>query len=241
MKHLLSLFALFCSLITKAQDTTGITTMYHENGNKKSEGEYYGGFKIGFWQTWYEDGTLRSKENYSKSKELIDGINKDGIVSQGYNFEFSKFFVDSLGVLEGKSEWFYRNGQRCAEEIWGKSVVAVKHWDEKGKKQKVVEELNQLPIGIMESPKFNPNRVKELGKIWELKKADSGTRGVLQVTLDANRKIINLELTRSTGYEHLDNMILKMANEETNWTVCKIHHLPTSLTAILILNFNGSN
>jgi len=50
----------------------GIYYSYHPNGNIKEVGAYHKGEKIGFWQTFEEDGRLDTECMYSKKGKQIE-------------------------------------------------------------------------------------------------------------------------------------------------------------------------
>jgi antitoxin component YwqK of YwqJK toxin-antitoxin module len=49
----------------------GLRTFWHENGQKKSEGEYKDGEREGLWTFWHENGQ-KEKEGEYKDGEKID-------------------------------------------------------------------------------------------------------------------------------------------------------------------------
>ncbi len=62
------------------KEKTGHFTFYYENGQKKSEGEYYKDKRTGKWIFWQENGNIRDEAKYKNGKivSLIKEFDKDG-------------------------------------------------------------------------------------------------------------------------------------------------------------------
>ncbi len=62
------------------KEKTGHFTFYYENGQKKSEGEYFKDKRTGKWVTWQKDGNIRYEADYKNGKivSLIKAYDKGG-------------------------------------------------------------------------------------------------------------------------------------------------------------------
>lgn len=93
-----------------------LSTTYYGNGNKRSEGEYSFGERIGLWFYYYSDGTLESKIHYVD--EYKDGpfeeYYKNGNLKTRGSYKWEKkigiwFFHNEDGSL--KSTKLYEGGK----------------------------------------------------------------------------------------------------------------------------------
>jgi len=51
----------------------GLSTWWHSNGQKRSQGIRFKGVRIGVWNEWDKDGTLKEMKDHKK-EELIDSL-----------------------------------------------------------------------------------------------------------------------------------------------------------------------
>ena len=88
---------------------TGKVYSIYSNQTKKSDGYLLKGKKDGLWSEWYENGRIKSKENYS------DGI-ADGVWKQWYlNRQLRLKASFKEGKAHGLHEEWYSNGQKKEE------------------------------------------------------------------------------------------------------------------------------
>ncbi len=116
----------------------GRTTMYWENGRKKSEVHYVDGAPHGPRTAWYNSGQIWSSGEYVDGKE--DGTwtvwFPDGRKAQELRFDHGKYH----GL---HTEW-HPNGQKRTEVEYvdGKQQGTLTFWDEQGKIVRRVEFVN---------------------------------------------------------------------------------------------------
>ena len=81
----------------------GIHTEFHENGKKRSEGNFKDGKTDGLWTSWYENGQKESEGTY-KDGEL------DGLYTEWYENgqKIIRFFEDGIQtggeIMEKRSQ-----------------------------------------------------------------------------------------------------------------------------------------
>lgn len=217
----------------------GAFTNYYENGNKKSEGSFYDGFKIGNWQSWYEDGGIRSKESYINDIEIIKKIKEEGIISLGYKLNVGKYFLDSLSIFQGTSQWFYPNGQMSAEEEWASSLVSVKHWSEAGKKQKVdFDKEDPVWGGVIKLP--IPKDGYRAAFNVEHNTATGNGKVIIKFTINEKGVMEEIGISQSSDNKSLDDKAISMSKMAAGreWVVGRRHNLPSTFICLLPISFN---
>lgn len=216
----------------ESNEKQGDFVYYYENGARRMEGQYYRNFKVGMWKSWYETGAVRSKEQYLERPEDIDALLKDGILSLGYSLKTGKYFVDSGGVFNGVSRWFYPDGQKSAEEKWEKELVSVKHWNEKGKSLKVFKNDFDPVEGVLTIPTINKDRLDISGLTGITGKVYVG------VVIDEKGKVGNVRLARSSGNEEVDKKIIDFIKATDGlWEPGRYHNLPVTTECTVPLSF----
>jgi len=217
------------------EEKQGMFVFYYENGNKEKEGRYYSDYKMGLWQTWYENGTLRSRENYITRDGMVDTLIKEGVVSLGGNIMDVMYIARQKCVFEGKSEWFYPNGQISSEEYWNIRLLSMKHWNEKGKKVPVDKNRPTpfFPAGVAELPFCDMRTfIEEVGK-----KNIEG-KVVLEMGIDTEGRVESIDVRTSSGDINVDREIVKLLGYHNPvWTPGRIHNLPERMTVSLPLRF----
>lgn len=217
----------------------GFFTFYYENGGKKSEGRFYDGFKIGIWQSWYENGAIRSKEQYIDDIETVKKIKSEGIISLGYKLNVGKYFLDSLSIFQGISQWFYSNGQMSAEEEWGNTLISVKHWNETGKKQKVdFDKENPVLGGVVKGPR--PKNDYRSAFNADGYNAGKGGKVLMKFTVNEKGSLEEISISQSSGDPNLDDKALSMVKVAASreWEVGRRHNLPSIFVCLLPISFN---
>lgn len=87
----------------------GLEISWYENGQKKSEGEYQNGKKVGVWVSWYDNGIIGQKGTYQDDQ-------KNGLWMKNYrngNKESEGFYKNNL--REGSWKKWYESGKLWAE------------------------------------------------------------------------------------------------------------------------------
>ena len=110
---------------------TGKVFDFYDNGQKKLNGRYRKGLKIGQWTYYHQNGQKEREESY-KDGEL------DGLSTTWYE-NGQKQLEDTYkdGILDGKSTDWYENGQKMLEVTYkeGKLVGKWTRWYENGQKR----------------------------------------------------------------------------------------------------------
>ncbi|WP_118974317.1 TonB family protein [Taibaiella koreensis] len=213
----------------------GMFVYYYENGNREKAGRFYSDYRMGSWQTWYRDGTLRSKENYVEREGLVDTLIKEGVVAFGGNIMDVMYIVEQKGVFDGKSEWFYPNGQISSEEEWKVKLLSVEHWNEKGKKEPINKDRPSLlfPAGIAEVPLTNMRAFIEAAGKKNIK-----GKMLLELYIDAEGHMENASVQKSSGEYKTDREIVTLLEYHNPvWIPGKIHNLPERMKVNLPLSF----
>ena len=216
----------------------GLFVYYYQNGNKKYEGRYHSNFKVGKWQSWYEAGNLRSNESYVSDTNTINKILIDGIIGAGYNFEVGKYFLDSLGIYSGVSEWFFQNNQMSAREEWGKVLLSIKHWNENGKKisvdknKPIAEVVNSPPL-----PKYGFEKAM-VNKDFKSKGSNLKGRSIISFFVDIDGSVVDEKIEQSSGAVELDEEALAMVRHMNGeWMPGRSHNLPYKCKLYLPIKF----
>ena len=113
----------------KGSDTpyTGKVFLFHENGQKMSEGNYKDGKEDGLWVHWHENGQKRSESNLKDGKEnglwLMWHKNGQKWIEENYKD----------GKCEGLSVRWHGNGQKQVEgNFKDGELISAKFWNSKG-------------------------------------------------------------------------------------------------------------
>ncbi|MFM7730062.1 MAG: toxin-antitoxin system YwqK family antitoxin, partial [Flavobacteriales bacterium] len=93
----------------------------YPNGKTRSEGIYEGGFEMGPWKYYYEDGTLREEANYYKGKlhGLVKHYHPNGAVMvEGYFWFGAQDSTQRTYTNEGKllEQGHYLDGKK--KGVW---------------------------------------------------------------------------------------------------------------------------
>ena len=117
MRLLLSSLALLVVGCSVLMPLGNLTTQYHENGQKKSEGFMLKGEKNGLWTEWHENGQKSHEERYKN------------------------------GEVDGLVATWYKNGQQGMEGEYrnGKPVGQWNFWREDGSLVLFEEESLRIP------------------------------------------------------------------------------------------------
>lgn len=115
----------------------GAYTLYYDNGQKQSEGNYgdLGSYtRVGHWKFWYKNGQLQSEGNFEE------------------------------GLSDGLHTFYYTNGQKRAEIDFAKGYEqgAVVYWDEEKKKHLVL--LDDQLMWTMALKPAEKEKLKKTGK-----------------------------------------------------------------------------
>ena len=109
----------------------GLSTDWHENGQKWKEGTNKNGKKSGLWTTWYENGQKRGEGNYKDNE-------KDGLSTTWYE-NGQKWWEGNYKDNEedGLSTKWYKNGQKQQEGNYKEGNKDGVHtsWYENGQKE----------------------------------------------------------------------------------------------------------
>ncbi|MDB4551512.1 toxin-antitoxin system YwqK family antitoxin [Akkermansiaceae bacterium] len=109
---------------------TGKVFEFHDNGQKKSEGNYKDGKQDGHDVTWYDNGQKRSEGNYKDGKLHGDvrGWHENGQKMENATYK--------KGKPDGRSLAWHENGQMKSETNWKNGQIdgTLTLWHKNGKK-----------------------------------------------------------------------------------------------------------
>jgi len=131
----------------------GDLMFYYDNGNKKSSMHFDDhGMKVGYWEGWYPDGSIKSECHYENNKEvdhelyyyengqlcydvhyLYDTDNQIDMIYKSWNKDGSKMFEQCIydGVVTKWVTW-HKNGVMSSFETKNKNGKHLILWNENG-------------------------------------------------------------------------------------------------------------
>jgi antitoxin component YwqK of YwqJK toxin-antitoxin module len=139
---------------------TGKCFEFHDNGQKKSEGNLKDGKQHGLSVLWHENGQKKTEVNYKDGKQhglLVSWYENGQKVGEG-NFKG--------GEMDGPAVWWYENGQKKTEGNYkdGKMDGPRVTWHENGQKKMESTFKDNEPI----SEKFWNSKGEEVDSIEEV-------------------------------------------------------------------------
>jgi len=106
----------------------GVWTEWYESGQKKSEGEYVLGKRVGVWTEWHANGQKASETEY------VDGVEEGRRTRWLKSGQIEREAMLRGGKRHGRSRHWHLNGQLRAEGDFanGKRVGRWKFWNADG-------------------------------------------------------------------------------------------------------------
>ena len=197
----------------------GLTTYYHKNGKRKSQGIKRRGRNVGKWHYWYDDEAKHMEVTYfdqkalkkSKPSMLLNFWDKTGkqTVTNGngiYNYTTENDSTVHKGkVVDGERDglWVgrYKNGDKYYDENYKNGrLIAGESWDKKGNHYTYTEEFVK--------PKFKRGEKgirKIITKNFKIPKVafDEKVEGTVLVSFDVDidGSIVNVQAFRKVHPE----------------------------------------
>ena len=136
----------------------GLWTAWHENGQKKEEGEYQDGRRAGDWMYWHENGRKLGEGKFANGKEAgvwtywyengqkqEEGEYENGQKAGTWTYWHENGQKHEQGVYQGgwkAGVWtsWYKAGQKLGEIRYAEGGRVMQHriWDEKGEEIKLL-------------------------------------------------------------------------------------------------------
>jgi len=106
----------------------GIWTEWYDNGQKKSEGEYLLGMRVGLWTEWHDNGQKATETEY------VDGVEEGRRTRWLKSGQIEREAIFRAGKRHGHSRDWHSNGQLQAEGDYanGKRVGRWQFWNADG-------------------------------------------------------------------------------------------------------------
>lgn len=220
----------------RAKTKHGIFISYHQNGMKKSVGNFKDNEPIGAWSAWFESGQLRMQGKYNSNGER-KGYWKRWYPNGKLNSEGSYL----NGERDQEWKWYFDNSQLSAKETYNQGEpIQIQFWNDDGtpvEGDMVTELMPQFVGGVDSLMKYLRKNTR-----YPVFAQDQGISGTVRVNflVAEDGSIENARITES-DHSLLDQEALRVVKGMPKWIPGKEHNRPVRLSYTLPIHFQIRN
>lgn len=226
----------------------GEIIFYYENGNKKSNINYYKGRLVGIEEQWYENGAKQVEAEYLETNNLFTTVRK---IKNFWKFDGTQTVVNGNGTVEetsenGSEKGAYKNGLK--DSIWTGTFSENYGYTEDYKNGELVSgvstdrdnnQYRYTQLEVKPEPlKGMKDFYKHVGKNFQIPRVYDSVKGKIITTfiVEKTGELVEIKIIKSL-FETLDEEAIRVIKSYGKWkpgmqrgqNVRVLYSLPISL------------